>query len=107
MTEKADTVRWSLLKNIWPFIVIIFMLGATWTSTTLQVSQLRSDLMRTQQEYMAADARLASAIEQEVTIRSDLTTVRNQQYVEIKTLLTALSVDILWIKDNLQDKTLP
>jgi uncharacterized protein (DUF3084 family) len=101
-----DVVKWSILKNIWPFIVIIFMVAASWTSTTVQVSQLKTDLLNTQMDYIAADARLSVAIENEVRVRSELTTMRNEQYGIIQASLAAIQVDLTWIKDSLQDRVI-
>jgi hypothetical protein len=104
--SSPDTVRWSLLKNIWPFLVIIFMIAASWTTTTLQVSQLRVDLTRIQQDYIKADTSLANAIDAEVRLRSSLTDMRNAQVSAIAVDLAAIKVDIAWIKDSLQDRVI-
>jgi hypothetical protein len=98
---KNDNVKWSLLKNIWPFIVIVFLMGGSYASQTYQTNRLREDLTRIEAAYKEADTRLTDAITDEVTTRSSLTETRNKQYLDIQTTLVAIQKDIEYIRVQL------
>jgi hypothetical protein len=94
--QQYDIVRWSLLKNIWPFLVAFFVIAAAWVNVTVEVGNLRRDFNTLQTAYNNHLIDVAQ-------VRAE----RDQQYLEIQITLTAIQKDILYIRDSLQDTSTP
>jgi peptidoglycan hydrolase CwlO-like protein len=84
---NGDTVKWSMLKNIWPFLVAFFIIVSAWAVLTLQVAQLRTDFVK-----------LAATYDEHLDYHVEMKATRDEQYLEIQVTLTEIQKDIAYLR---------
>lgn len=85
--QQYDIVRWSLLKNIWPFLVAFFIICAAWVNVTVEASTLRRDFNTLQASY-----------NQHLIDVQDVKAERDAQYLESKVAFAEILKELAFIK---------
>jgi peptidoglycan hydrolase CwlO-like protein len=85
--NNGDVVKWSMLKNIWPFLVAFFIIVSAWAVLTLQVAQLRTDFVK-----------LAATYDEHLDYHATMKATRDEQYLQIQITLTSIQKDIAYLR---------
>jgi hypothetical protein len=88
---QYDIVRWSLLKNIWPFLVALFIMGGAWVSNTVEVTNLRKD-------FNTLNVRYEQHLVDVVTIKAE----RDEQYRLSSVAFAEILKELTFIKVQLE-----
>jgi hypothetical protein len=93
--SNGDVVKWSSLKNIWPFLVSLFVIGSAWAVLTFQVAQLRTDFIK-----------LTTTYDKHLDYHAAMKETRDEQYLQIQVTLAEMQKDIAYLRAEWESREL-
>lgn len=106
MTAKAPKDIWGSVLRWVPLIMIIVGLIVQAVTVTVNVTQLRTDLLRVESELKQADDKLDDTLTTHLWNNANESTLRNDQFLQMQVSLVRLETILNYLKNWADGKTL-